>query len=1376
MMKSRQANGNRQPRRSTVCSSLTFDALEDRRLLATFTVTNVNDAGAGSLREAITTANNTTGADTITFDSGVFNTSQTIDLNSQLPTITDDLTITGTGAELLTLDAGNGADNVFASGDGFRIFDITDNNANSQLSVTISGLTLTGGDTSSNSAVSSAPTEPGGAIRSSENLLLVDSAITGNATGSGSATLGFGSDSGSGGGIYSTGTLTVTNSIVSGNATGSGSGGAFVYGGDYDGSGRNSGAGGGIFSTGVLVVSGSTVSGNTTGEGGSGSSPNSYGYGYQQPFPGNGGNSGAGGGIYSAGTLEVTSSTISGNTTGFSGIGGLTTIYNGDVSYSFYEGLQGTSGGGGGIYNAGTGTLTSSTVSGNQTGSGLYSGATGYVSDYGVGGGGVFNRGSLAIVNGTISGNATRSSGDGGGIYNGGLLTITGSTINGNAAGFFQNAFTVGAGGGIFNVGTADLSNTIVANNRPGGAIEGSSVSGSFNLIDDGSGGLEDTITFDPRLGPLADNGGPTQTHALLAGSPAVGNGSNALAVDAGGNPLLTDQRGPGFNRIASGTVDIGAFESDFETPSFVVDTTSDIVDASDGLTSLREAITAANARPGSDTVTFSADVFTGGNASLIRLTEGQLTPIAGLTIDGSTATGVTITGDANGNDITIGANITDVAASGAALLADNSRVLNLSSSSSLNPSSFIEDLTLINLTLTGGRTTEDDADFFNSTDGGGIRFFSAGTLELRNTVVSGNSTVGDNADGGGIFTNSGSLVLENSTVSGNSTGGFVARGGGIFSDSGTVSLISSTINDNGTSGENGYGGGIFARLGDVDLTNSTLSNNSTTGGDADGGGVFSASGSVTLTNSTLSGNSTTGNNSSGGGVLVNSGAVTLFESTVSDNVTLGDYSYGGGIRNTFGDITLTRSTVSGNRTEGLFAFGGGIQTFSGAITLANSTVSGNSTTGIDGDGAGLWFNNSTVLIFNSTITNNNAANSVGGGLSLFADSNDQVLTIQNSIIAGNSDNGTAPDFEAPDNPTTNLVVSNSLIGNNTGTTLSASAVGLTDADGNFIGTPGLLIAPLLGPLANNGGVTLTHALLPGSLGINAGSNALAVDEDGNSLLNDQRGAGFGRVFGGTVDIGAFEFGSVTTPVAPEVTNIIRDEGGVLDWPDLLSTFSVSFDADVNVSADDLVIRNDTLGGTVVDSSAVTLEYDAATFTATWNFGSLILDPAFYSFELTSDIVSVAGNLSLDGDADGNPGGTFIESVYVAIPGDANLDGQVNVLGDAFALIGNLGLTGGAAWAQGDFNGDGNVNVLGDAFILIGNLGQSVLPPTAALASSQNLASIVITNEPASFITEQEDDRPPVQISSPPQQLALAGSQDIDAAFESTGLIDDGLF
>ena len=93
--------------------------------------------------------------------------------------------------------------------------------------------------------------------------------------------------------------------------------------------------------------------------------------------------------------------------------------------------------------------------------------------------------------------------------------------------------------------------------------------SSGFNLIGTGGAGglVNGTLgnlvgVANPRLGVLANNGGPTATIALLAGSPAINAGSNALAVDPStGLPLAFDQRGPGFPRIVNNTVDIGAFE-----------------------------------------------------------------------------------------------------------------------------------------------------------------------------------------------------------------------------------------------------------------------------------------------------------------------------------------------------------------------------------------------------------------------------------------------------------------------------------------------------------------------------------------------------------------------------------------------------------------------------------------------------------------------------------------------------------------------------------------------------------------------------------------------------------------------------------------------
>ena len=113
------------------------------------------------------------------------------------------------------------------------------------------------------------------------------------------------------------------------------------------------------------------------------------------------------------------------------------------------------------------------------------------------------------------------------------------------------------------------------------------------------------------------------------------------------------------------------------------------------------------------------------------------------------------------------------------------------------------------------------------------------------------------------------------------------------------------------------------------------------------------------------------------------------------------------------------------------------------------------------------------------------------------------------------------------------LTVEHSFIGHNDGTSLAETGTTATDTDGNFIGgSIGGAIDPLLATLADNGGPTMTHVLLPGSLAINHGDNALAVDPtNGNAALTtDQRGVGFPRLVGSMVDIGAFEDAGADTP------------------------------------------------------------------------------------------------------------------------------------------------------------------------------------------------------------------------------------------------------
>ncbi len=198
-------------------------------------------------------------------------------------------------------------------------------------------------------------------------------------------------------------------------------------------------------------------------------------------------------------------------------------------------------------------------------------------------GGGIMNAGNLLIENSTLSGN--RADRDGGGLYHGAAtqLLVINATITGNIAN--GDPAANGLGGGIFvNSSSADLRNCIVAGNfdtlnNAGGGIQHPDVSGSFagnhkNLIGlaDGSAGLGGSDLFFSEAGiddiseaidpVLSDNGGPTLTHALVDFGPAINLGDNAFVAAPLEGPPFHDQRGIGFERIAVGTVDAGAFET----------------------------------------------------------------------------------------------------------------------------------------------------------------------------------------------------------------------------------------------------------------------------------------------------------------------------------------------------------------------------------------------------------------------------------------------------------------------------------------------------------------------------------------------------------------------------------------------------------------------------------------------------------------------------------------------------------------------------------------------------------------------------------------------------------------------------------------------
>ncbi len=453
------------------------------------------------------------------------------------------------------------------------------------------------------------------------------------------------------------------------------------------------------------------------------------------------------------------------------------------------------SGDGGGIYNRENLTLNNSTISGNS--------ASGD-------GGGIYNRvGTLNISNSTISDNTSNS--DGGGIYSNGFYTFSGgfsaavnlsnSTISGNTAsnkggGIYKDLDlstasvknstisnnSASQGGGIFNRDIADISSTIIATNIAFSSpdVEGSFTDSGNNLIGDATGSTSFTTStlvgssaspIDPLLGPLQNNGGPTETQALESGSPAINAGSNP-------DSLVTDQRGEA--RVQLGGIDIGAYES-ASFDALTVDNLDDEEDGdlSSGDLSLREALTLI---ADGGTVDFSNSL-----SGSIDLTAEELVIDKSVTINGLGADQLTI--DAQGN----------------------SRVFNIND----GDNSSFSTVTIDGLTITGGTAAEgggiynrEDLTISNSTisgnsatNGGGVSNYRSAANYIINSTISGNTA---GFSGGGISIFRSTAEISNSTISDNTAGSY---GGGVFNFYSTAEISNSTISNNSTGNQ---GGGVF--------------------------------------------------------------------------------------------------------------------------------------------------------------------------------------------------------------------------------------------------------------------------------------------------------------------------------------------------------------------------------------------------------------------------------------------------------------------------------------------------------------------------------------------------------------------------------------
>ena len=875
----------------------------------------------------------------------------------------------------------------------------------------------------------------------------------------------------SGGGISSHGALLVSNSVINTNTA------------EFEGSA--------IITNGLMQMTNSTVNGNT------GTAFNT---------------------IRSTGTTSIYGSDISGNSGGSAVTNdhGVLNLIDSTINANAGRGIRNIFGGNatinnsvignnaqGGIENIGTLNITKTIISGNLSGRGA----------------GIVNvNGSVRLSNSTISNNS--NSDLGGGIHNnGGLFTIENSTICGNTAlagggisnspgntltainsTICNNTTTGYDGGGIDNSGTVNLTNVTIANNsagRGGGGVtstfgvfnsrntiiadnkvnnsasdfRGTLNSQGYNLIGNTAGlTITGTTTgnilgHEPQLLPLGSYGGNTQTIALQPTSPAI---------DAGdpNNFPETDQRG--ISRPKDGDLngsilpDIGAYERQVFsfTVTKTVDTNDNVCDAD---CSLREAIAAAAASPSLDkTIVFSPAIF--NSPQTITLTNGELSIAQNngtLFINGTGTSLLTISGN------------------------NQSRVFFINAGAAV---------AISDLTVTGGKA--------EAGNGGGI-YNSLGLLTLKNVSVRNNSS----NNGGGIKNSGGTLNVINSIINGNSTGSF--GGGGINNDGtgdrpGSLIITGSTISGN----TGGSGGGISNSYGNVTINNSTISDNAT-GTSWSGGGIYNSSGAVTINNSIISNNTAS---ESGGGIRngnSDSNLFTITDSVISDNRA----TIGGGIRSDGGTMTIINSNIKANTAS---FRGGGILTSGGTMNVTGSTISNNSAMD-DGGGianfATLNLSNTTISINSatdqgggihnggngtlnySTISNNSAR--FGGGIF-----NDGLFDSRNTLIADNTASASAPDFYG-------VLTSQgyNLIENTSGATITGTTTG------NIIGQD-----PLLAPLADNGGSTLTHALVSGSPAIDTAnpSNPLATDQRGFTRPRDGDGNGTTRA-----DIGAFELRTV---------------------------------------------------------------------------------------------------------------------------------------------------------------------------------------------------------------------------------------------------------
>ncbi len=1201
-----------------------------------FVVTNINGTGAGSLRQAIADANTAKGADTITFDPTVFAGATTIPLASQL-SVTDSLTIAGPTAGVTV--SGNS---------GSRIFSVDDGTF-SAIVASLSNMTLTAGKaaqgaaamigiadelTLTNCVVTGNQTTggSGGAFASYASyskLTLIGCTISGNTTaGHGGAiflannttlsirdcTISGNSAGGQGGGIYIAGPTTVINSTISGNSAGTGGGGIFQF-----------------FAFSPMTIRNSTVVGNTTtsGLGGGISRPVSN----STPITIDSsivfGNSAPTGQDLSGKVANVATSLI-GNASGV-------TTFTGDAFTNSNIGVNPQLGA---LANNGGPTLThlpaitSPAVDAgsnpavlttdqrgsgfNRTfGSGIDVGAiesraliVRNTNDSGIGSlrQNILDANGLAgadtvTFDANVFATAQTITLTGGHVAINESLTITappvGVTISGNKTG---RIFDTSAAPTLAPITLTDLTLT-----------NGLAFHGGAILVDD------ESLTFD---------------HGVITGSDGLGGFGGGIGVLAGGTIVISRSTisnngtfggalGGGIGFFKGGSFQIldstlvgntggggGVYFLGTATSGGLLARNSTFSDNHSGgqgggiaLQAFVGTLTVQNC-----TLTKNTANSDGGGIGRFDGSPSGLVVIESTIVHGNKATNTNNEDLYSSGTITVNSSLIGTKTGVTFFVGDTFTNANIGASPLLGPLQNNGGPTLTHMPDINSKAINNGSNPAGlTTDQRGAGFFrvSAGAVDIG--AVELNQFIVTNTNDSGAGSLRQAIVVANAlagvdtitfdpTVFATSKTITLTSGELVITDSVTVTgpTAMPTISGNGSSRVFNLATvtGLTAAFSNLAIAKGFFA------GGTGGAGMAIAASTVTLTNCSFVDNVVTSAGSGGAIRMVDSsaGSLTIIGCAFANNSA---QTNGGALVVILapGTLLVQDSSFTSNSVVG---DGGAIHVVNpGTATIRNTTISSN-TAGSDGGGIYVSFN-ATLNIQNSTITNNVATSGKGGGIGR---NTTDVTTIESSIVYGNT-NATAPDLSLPGSVTVNT----SLIGSTVGVTGTFTGDTFTNAN---IG-----VNPLLGPLANNGGLTQTHALLAGSPAFGNGSNPAG-------LTTDQRGAGFARPLLGGVDIGAFE-----SKLGPTVASVVVNGGAA--QRSRVTSVTVAFDSVVTfsgspVSAFSLKRQSDNalpLLSAAVTNGAVTSV--TLTFLAGPAVESASLADGRYTLSVDGSQVSVAG-------------------------------------------------------------------------------------------------------------------------------------------------------